>query len=41
MPDNVERLEGRTAGGGKKMESITDKWKCLYCVRVRNISVIG
>lgn len=41
MPDCVDRLQGRTAGGGRKIESNIDKWKCLCCVRVQNIYVTG
>jgi hypothetical protein len=41
VPDCVDRLQGRPAGGGKKIESNIDEWKCLQSVRVQNISVIG
>ena len=41
MPDCIYRLQERPAGGGKKMESSIDKWKCLHCVRVQNISGNG
>jgi len=41
VPDRVDRLQGRPAGGGKKMESSIDKLKRLHCVRVQNISGNG
>jgi hypothetical protein len=28
--DCADRLQGRTAGGGKKIESNIDNWKCLH-----------
>jgi len=41
VPDCIDRLQGRPAGGGKKMEFSIDKWKRLHCVRVQNISGNG
>jgi len=41
VPDFVDRLQERPAGGGKKMEPNIDKWKCLHCVRVQNVSGNG
>ena len=41
MPDCVDMLQGRTAGGGKKIEPNIDKCKCSHSVRVQNISVLG